>query len=221
MPQFIDLPTEQTTAATDLLLALVAGACLLYLARLGHARDPFKTAIWCAAFALLTLAAALGAVAHGFKMSSQLNRLLWQPLNLALGLAIAMFVVGVVYDRWGQTAARRALPIMIAVGLLFFLVTVWIPGSFRVFILYEALAMLFSLIVYLLIAVQGGLPSAWWMAAGVLITIVAAVIQALGAVRVTLACGWEFDHNGVFHLVQVLGVLALTIGLRGALLAER
>jgi hypothetical protein len=219
MPQFIDIPTEQTTAATDLLLALLAGACVFYLARIGSARDPFKTVVWYAAFGLLTFAAAMGAVAHGFQMSARLNRILWQPLNLALGLAIAMFVVGVVYDRWGQAAAQRVLPILLAVGVIFFAVTLAIPGSFMVFILYEAVAMLFALVVFFLIATRGTIPGAWWMVAGVGITIVAAVIQALGTTRVNII--WDFDHNGVFHLVQIAGVLVLTIGLRIALLSKQ
>ena len=32
---------------------------------------------------------------------------------------------------------------------------------------------------------------------------------------------WEFDHNGVFHLVQVVGVLVLNYGLRAAFLAKQ
>jgi len=216
MPQFIDIPTERTTAATDVLLALLAVVCAVYLARVGSARDPFKTRVWCAAFGLLAFASAMGAVAHGFQMSERLNRALWQPLNLALGLVIALFVVGVVYDRWGQAAAQRALPITLGMGVVFFLVTVLIPGSFLVFILYEAVAMLFALAVYLLIAARGTLPGAWSMVAGVAITIAAAVIQALGITRVHVI--WDFDHNGVFHLVQVAGVIVLTGGLRTALL---
>jgi hypothetical protein len=215
--EFIDIPTERTCAVTDLLLALVALGCVLYLARIGLARDPLKTKIWIAAFGLLAFAAGLGAVAHGFKMSAQLNRRLWQPLNLALGLAVAMFVVGVIYDRWGPAAARRALPVLLAVGVAFFAVTLLVPGTFLVFILYEAAAMLFALVVYLLLAVGGQLPGAWAMVAGVAITIVAAGVQASSGLRVKVI--WEFDCNGLFHLIQIGGVLVLILGLRIALLA--
>jgi hypothetical protein len=152
-------------------------------------------------------------------MSQQLNRALWMPLNLALGLAVGLFVVGVVYDQWGLATAQRMLPILIGVGVAFFLITVFVPGNFLVFILYEAVAMLFALAVYVLIAAQGQLPGAWWMAVGVGITILAAVIQALGKTRITVI--WEFDHNGVFHLAQIVGVLVLTVGLYTALLAKK
>jgi hypothetical protein len=216
--EFIDIPTEQTTAATDLLLALVALASVVYLARVGKGRDPWKARIWSWAFGLLTFASAMGAVAHGFKMSEQLNRLLWQPLNLALGLTIAMFAVGVVYDRWGHAISKRVLPILVAVGVVFFGVTVVIPGSFLVFILYEAAAMLFALAVYVLLAARKQLAGAAVMAAGILITIVAAAIQASGAVFVKII--WEFDFNGIFHLIQVVGVVVLVAGLRTAMYAR-
>jgi hypothetical protein len=218
MPQFIDIPTEQTCALTDVLLAIVALACLLYLAR-GGARASttgvaFRTRIWTATLSLLAFAAAMGAVAHGFQMSPRLNRALWMPLNLALGLVIAIFVVGVVLDQWGEPAARRVLPILLGVGVLFFGVTVVIPGSFVVFILYEAVAMLFALAVYIWVAARGTLPGAWWMVAGVAITILAAVIQTQRGLLVTLI--WPCDNNGLFHLVQIAGLLALTVGLRAA-----
>ncbi len=215
---FIDIPTERTTAATDAVLVLLALGAALYVFYGGRGRDRWKATVWACAFGLLTLASALGAVAHGFQMSAQLNSLLWQPLNLALGLTIAVFVVGVVHDLWGERASRRALPVMLVVGVAFYGVTRLIPGSFLVFVLYEAVAMLFSLGVYVWLAVRERAPGAWWMAAGILITIIAAGIQASGAVRVTVV--WEFDHNGIFHIVQMVGVAVLVAGLRAALLAR-
>ena len=213
--EFIDIPTERTTAATDAILALLALVSLFYLRRIGASRDPYKTGIWSWAFGLLALASALGAVAHGFEMSERTNSLFWQPLNLALGLTIALFAVGVVYDLWGQAAARRILPVLIAIGVAFYGITRLIPGSFLVFVLYEAVAMLFALGAGIWLALRGHAPGAWWMAAGVLITIVAAGIQASEAVYVTLI--WPFDYNGIFHIVQMAGLLVLDAGLRVAL----
>lgn len=212
--EFIDIPTEQTTAVTDLLMALVALGALFAVLRAGREQDHWKATMWAWAFGLLFVASALGAVAHGFRMSQQTNDLLWQPLNLALGLTIAMFVVGVVHDAWGQAASRRTLVPMIAVGVAFFGITRLIPGSFLVFVLYEAVAMLFSLVVYIVLAAKNRLVGAWWMAAGILVTIIAAGIQASGAVHLTVI--WEFDHNGIFHIVQMAGVAILVAGLRKA-----
>ena len=215
--RFVDISTEQTTAVTDVLLALVALASVLYLSRIGAESDTFKVRIWSWAFGLLAFASALGAIAHGFQMSEQLNSLLWKPLNLALGLTVAMFAVGVVYDLWGLAAARRVLPILIGIGVVFFVVTVVVPGSFLVFIFYEAVAMFFALLIYSLLAARGQLTGAAVMAAGITISIIAAAVQASGAVAIKVL--WEFDHNGVFHIIQIVGVAVLVAGLRMALLA--
>jgi hypothetical protein len=214
--EFIDIPTERTAAVTDVLLAMVALTGLLYLSRPSAGGGAFKVQVWSWALGLLAFAAALGAIAHGFKMSAQLNRLLWKPLNLALGLTVALFVVGVAYDLWGPAIARRALPIMIAMGVAFFAVTVLVPGTFLVFIAYESLAMLFALVAYILLAARGQLHGAAVMALGILVSIVAAAVQANGSVSIKVL--WEFDHNGVFHLIQIVGVIVLVVGLRMGLL---
>jgi hypothetical protein len=119
MPQFIDSPTERSTAVTDVILALLAIGCAAYLWSIGD-QDPWKATLWTSAFCLLALAALLGSMAHGFKMSSRTNTLFWQPLNLALGLTVAVFVVGVINDLWGRTAAETSLPVMIVIGIAFF-----------------------------------------------------------------------------------------------------
>jgi len=182
--------------------------------------DPWKAGLWAWAFGLLALAAALGAIAHGFKMSPAANLRFWQPLNLALGLVVALFVVGVVYDLWGLAAAQTVLPVMLAMGVAFFGVTFVFPGIFLIFIFYEAAAMLFALGAYGWLAVNGHLSGAGWMAAGVLVTLIAAGVQALwkGQTR-PLTFIWQFDQNGLYHLIQMVGVVLLLVGLRFGLLS--
>ena len=214
--QVIDIPTEQTTAITDAVLMLLALGCVLYLRRIGR-RDLWKTNVWSWAFGLLALAAALGTVAHGFKMSAGANNLVWQFLNLALGLTVALFTVGVIYDRWGRASARRVGPLMLVISLTFYGVTWAIPGTFLIFIIYETLAMLFALGVYGWLALKRRLPGAGLMTSGVLITMIAAGVQAGGSASLTFI--WPFDHNGLYHSIQMVGVLALVAGLRSALLA--
>ena len=216
--EFIDIPTEQTTAATDALLALLTLGCILYLRRIRQ-HEPWKTNVWSWAFGFMTLSGALGVVAHGFKMSESVNDLLWQPINLALGLAVSLFVVGVVYDLRGYTIARGLLPVMLVIGVGFYIITRIIPGTFLVFIVYEALALFFALGAYGWLATQERLQGAWLMATGILVSIIAAGIQASKAVSITLI--WEFNHNGIFHLVQMVGLLLLLAGLRSALLSSK
>ena len=215
--EFIDIPTEQTTAVTDAILAVIAIAAATYLHRISQ-KNRWKTFLWVWVFGLLALASVLGAIAHGFKMSKAFQTFLWHPLYFSLGVLGALFVVAVVYDIWGKGIARRALPIMVAIGVGFFGITLVWPDNFLVFIIYEAVAMLFALLGYIWIAYRGRLEGAWLMAVGIFTTIIAAGIQASHAFSLTFV--WSFDHNGVYHLFQMAGIVLLVAGLRKALLSR-
>jgi hypothetical protein len=217
---FVDSPTEQTTAVTDAVLALLALGCIWYLRRIPR-RDrlqEWKVNVWTWALAGLALAATVGSVAHGFELPAQTSEFLWNLIFLSLGLTVALFVVAVVYDGWGRQAARRVLPMMLLVGLAFFGLTLRFPGTFQVFIFFEAVAMLFALAAYAWLAFRKRFKGAGWMAAGILVTIIAAVIQAGQSISITFI--WPFDHNGLYHLVQMVGLVALVIGLQADLLPQ-
>jgi hypothetical protein len=208
---FIDIPTEQTTAFTDLILSILSVSLAFYLSRSGgKAGTLFRNRIWTMILLFLGLSAGLGAVAHGFEMSDSLNRWVWQPLNLGLGMTIAFFVIAVINDLSGKQRAKKMIPIMVTISLLFFLVTVFIPGSFLVFIIYEALAMLGALIAYFLLTIRKKLPGSGLITMGILLTIIAAGVQASEAVNFTLI--WEFDHNGSFHMIQMIALPFLVLG---------
>jgi hypothetical protein len=197
---------EQTTAFTDLVMGLMAGYAALKLFPL----EDFKSQIWAWAFALLALASFLGALAHGFAMSQKTNDRIWTPINLSLGFALGIFVVGAVFDLLGEETARTILPFMLFLGVAFFCVTIIFPGSFLTFIAYEALAMFFALGVYVFLFFKGT-SNAGWMAAGVFVTMIAAIVQATGKAGKSIF--WYFDNNGVFHLIQMIGLGLLYVGL--------
>jgi len=214
--KFVKDPLEQTTAATDIVLALVAfGGIVFLLGLLLNSGELWKISIWSAAIGSIGLAAALGAVAHGLILSRTLHHFSWLVLNLALSLAISLFVVGVVYDLWGFEVSLKTLPILLITGLGFYLTTLFYPGIFFLFIVYEGVALVFALAAYIYLTIQQDLPGAYLMAAGVLASIIAAGIQANKSVVVTFI--WRFDHNGIYHLVQVVGLLLLFAGLRKSL----
>jgi len=209
--EFIDIPTEQTTAITDAILAVMALAAAIYIYQLGQ-QQPWKANLWAWIFGLLALAALLGVIAHGFKMADATRTIVWYPLFLSLGLLVALFIVGVVYDNWSLAVARRLLPLMLVIGVGFFGVTLLWPDSFLVFTLYQAIAMLFALGGYLWLAAGGRLDGAWLMVAGILVTIIAGGVQAINTFSFTFI--WQFDHNGAYHLIQMVGVVLLVAGLR-------
>jgi hypothetical protein len=55
------------------------------------------------------------------------------------------------------------------------------------------------------------LDGAGLMAAGVLVSLAAAGTQAARRLRVEFV--WEFDHNGIFHLLQTAGLMLLCQGI--------
>jgi hypothetical protein len=73
------------------------------------------------------------------------------------------------------------------------------PGIFILFIVYEGLALAFALGVYGFLAIAGE-QGAGFMVGGVLLSIIAAGLQASKSIEFTLI--WKFDHNGVYHFVQ-------------------
>ena len=210
-------PAEQTTAATDIVLAFVAFSGIFFLKwPVLNSTALWKMNIWSAAIGLIGLAAMLGAAAHGLVLSPNFHHRIWLALNMALALAVSLFVVGVVYDIWGYEACLKALPIMIIAGLTFYLATWRWPGIFFVFIIYEALALLFALGAYIFLAIQEQQSGAGLMSVGILISILAAGIQTNKSIKVTLC--YKFNHNGIYHLMQTFGLIFLLIGLRWSVL---
>ena len=116
---FINIPTEQTTAVTDAILAVIAIAGAVYLYRISQ-KSRWKTTLWIWLFVLLAISAILGTIIHGLEMPKVFKTLLWHPLYLSLGLLVGMFMVAVIHDIWGKAAARQALPIMAVVSVGFF-----------------------------------------------------------------------------------------------------
>ncbi len=125
---------------------------------------------------------------------------------------MALFVVGAVGDWRGDAAARRVLAPMLALAIVFYGVTRLTGGSFLAFVVYEGAALLFSLGVYASLAASGRRSGAAVMAAALILSLAAGAVQA--TVRGSVRLVWEFDHNGLFHLVQLAGLALMVAALR-------
>jgi len=205
--------TELTTAATDAALGLLCFVILLQLVAI-PVRATWKRAVWCWVFGLLGLASVLGAVVHGFQLSESVQAILWRPLYLSLGLTVALFLAGGIYDWLGEPAARALLPWAIGIGASFFALTQLLGGAFLIFVVYEALAMVATFAVYVFLSATGRLAGSGTIALGIALSIVAAAVQA-SAISLRLIV--PFDHNGLFHLVQLPATAVLANGLRRGL----
>ncbi len=208
---------EQVTAVTNIplgFIATVAAACLWNWRR----TQPLKAMLWAGMFASLIIASDLAAYVHGFELEPETSKLLWHAIKAALALTVACFAAGAVFDRWGADATRRVAPGLLVASAGFYAYATVVSSSFLPFILYESLAMLFCLSTYVTLTVQRRLPGAGWMVAGVGITLLAAALQTMPTLVFRL--GVTFDHNGIFHLVQLPGLICLLVGLRIALVPK-
>jgi len=203
------IPAEGTTAATDAGLALMSWGGAYWLHR--HTPPSFLRASWLVMFGTFGIAALLGSIAHGFPWSAAHLDLIWQPLYLSLGVAVAYFVVASVCANWGDSAARRARPLLILAAGLFYVLTRRTGGDFLVFVIYEGAGLLFALAVHAWLSHRGRV-GAGWVTAGLLVSLLAGVVQAIDTISLRLV--WTFDHNGVYHLVQAVGLGLLLVGLR-------
>lgn len=199
---WVDSITELTTAATDLLLALMALVLALLYRQHGS---------WSRVFGLLALGAGLGAVAHGLALPAVVIAACWRVIYAALALLVAQFALVVIEDLWGPTAARRATLPLLALAAGFWLYTSFVGDSFLPFIVYEVLAMGFALAGFSWLAIQRR-AGAGWLVMGVLLTLLAAAVQALKLLTFTFI--WPFDHNGVYHLIQMVALVPFWLGVR-------
>jgi hypothetical protein len=148
------------------------------------------------------------------KLSESVRAVLWQPLYLSLGLSVALILIGGIYDWRGEVAARTLLPWAVAIGASFFALTRLLGGAFLIFVVYEATFMVATLAIYVFLSTTGRLAGAGMITVGIGLSIVAAAVQA-SAFSVRLIV--PFDHNGLFHLVQLTAIAALANGLRRGL----
>ncbi len=203
---------EPDVTLTDIGLAL---ECAIFAALLLRARGSPARRWFAAFFGVVGVAAALGAVEHGFvaDKASSAATIVWTGTLLAVGLAA---VAG-----WGAAArlvlderAARVVTIGAAVAFAAYTaVVVLVDRRFAVAIAFYLPAAIFLLVAFLLAARRGDArvnAGAW----GLGLTFVAAAVQQG---RVGLHPRY-FNHNALYHLIQGAGLFLV---FRGARLATR
>lgn len=209
--EFVSSTTELTTSATDAALALECVLIVTWLWRAPAKGRRWRALLWCWIFGLLAFSSLLGAIAHGIVMPGAVVDLLWKPLYWGLGIVVALFVVGAIHDFRSEGAARRLVPWAIVVGTGFFAAAELVGGAFIAFDVYEAVSLVCALILYLSVAISGRLRGAWLIAAGIVLNLAAAGVQASNVSASILV---PLDHNGLFHIVEIIAALTLGLGVR-------
>ena len=206
----IKSPTELTTSVTDLFLAI---ECLLIMIILYQAPavDRWRTCLWCWFFGLLVFSSLIGVVAHGLAIPVSLRQALFLPIFLGLGVSVALLVVGALLDWQGRDLAERFLWLIVAGSILFFALGRLFTGGLILFVIYEALAILFTLAVYSFLAFTNPLKGSALISLSILLSLMAAGVQAS---QFSIKLLVPFDHNGLFHLLEMAAQALLGWGLR-------
>jgi hypothetical protein len=200
--------TERTTAATDALLAVVGGFGAAAVA--AFQEDPLRAGLWAWALACLGLAAAAGAIIHGFRPPSRWLGSLWGAVFVAIGLDVVLIPLAALNDLLGPGPIRWIAAIGGPLLLAGYLFAVRRRPRFSTVVPFEAGSGAVALVIYLMLAGKGVPPGAGWIAAGLAASLLAGGVQALFRGRVRLV--WTFDHNGIFHLVQIAGIVLIVVG---------
>jgi hypothetical protein len=199
---------EPMTMLTDYALAGVTGwlACLLYRGREG--RRP--RSLWTLAFAALALAALLGGTWHGFApaFSAGAALLVWKATVLSVGIAsFGMFGGSAIAT---TTASLRKWLLAVAAAKLAVYSAWMLFHSEYVYVIVDtgiALAALAAL--HAASAIRRRDRASLWILAGVGVSLLAAGIQASG-----FAPHPRFNHNDLYHLIQIGAMLLLYSGAR-------
>ncbi len=144
---WVSIPTEQTTAWTDLILTFLALACLIAMKEIANPK-PMWTSAWRGVFGLLALASFLGALAHGIRWTPQILSILWFCIYCCLSLTMALVAIATITCQWGHRVARKLFSGAIVNALFFLSVTQTWSDSFLLFLVYEGLILLAALGVF-------------------------------------------------------------------------
>ena len=181
---------------TDYALAGVT----VWLAVLLLRKDAVSCRLWTLAFAALAVGAFLGGTFHGFQVTWT-----WKPTVLAVGIASFGMLAGSAYATTSDNV-RRALLAAAALKLAFY--EIWMLGhdDFIYVVADTASAMLGVAALHLL---RIDNPATRWILGGVAVSLAAAGIQAG-----RIALHEHFNHNDLYHVVQIVAMLLYYAGVK-------
>ena len=180
---------EPMTVLTD--YALAAVSTFLGLKLIPHSR------FWALAFLALALAALLGGTWHGFWH----NDTLWKATTLSVGVASFGMVAG---SAIAVTTGRLQTALIVFGVVKLGAYTAWMlyHDDFIWVVADTAAALLIVGVLYLR-RFNG------WMLAGVAVSVLAGLAQASG-----LRLHEHFNHNDLYHVIQIAAMLAFYKGLK-------
>ena len=206
---------EPSTLVTDWLLALFTAWLAWELFRQAYRLKDRAIGLWLGAFCAVAVSAALGGAWHAFsaQMDQSLAAPLWSGTVIFASAGSLLFLLSTLHIY----ASGRLLSILAGVAVSkFALIALWlgVNEDFRIVVYDSALTMLVIVALNTWGAWARHLPSAPWILAGMLVSLLAALFQQG---RVSLHP--HFNHNDLYHVIQMGAMYLLCRG--GLLLQER
>jgi hypothetical protein len=197
---------EPMTVLTDFLLAAVCGTLAVALNR-AHGGQQVR-GWWSAGFCMLAIAALLGGIWHGFApyLSWPLNAALWKATVYAIGLFNLSMLAGSIV---AVTTARLRATLITVAALKFFVFAFWMAtqDGFEFVVADSAGAMIGLALLHGWSAATRGDRGSLWVLSAVAVSVIAAGVQYS---KLTLHV--HFNHNDLYHLIQIAAMLLFYFG---------
>jgi hypothetical protein len=209
--QFLGLTIhEPTTMVTDLLITMVGwllASRLLLDEKHGRYQSRFY---WGVGLLFISLGALLGAISHGLAayLGDTADTLIWKSTVYTVGFSMVFAVGGTLAGAPLAAGVRRFFWLVNLAAFLTYAAWMINHDDFLYVIYYYVPAMLLiaALQVWALLGKQS--HGAGWLLAGVVVTLLGAVVQQSG-----FALHTHFNYNDMFHLIQVVGLLLFFRGI--------
>lgn len=193
------------TLATDYALGLL---CLVLAIRMRRRGPVMGRSYWSGALTSCAVAAVAGGTYHGFLpwLPGWTSAVLWKVTLLAIGCAAYGASMATLRVHLAAQL-QRPLQVAAALQLALYAAVVLVRDEFLIAVFNYSLAFGFVLAVHAQVWIRSRDSAAGWILLGVLVSFAGAGIQAAG-----LAPHPHFNHNDLYHVVQMLGTWMLYRG---------
>jgi hypothetical protein len=200
--------TEPMTMLTDYALGAWSLVLAWRLFAAASASGQLTLRLWAIGFAMTALAAVAGGTYHGFiaQIPAGAGRVLWKITLVSSGFASAALFAAAVLAATSGTL-QWALLALVVLKLLIYLEVVLTRNNFLLVVIDYGSALIAVLLAAWFLKPTGITPAAGWLAAGVGVSVAAGAIQAF-----RLAPHPKFNHNDLFHVIQMAALYCLYRG---------
>lgn len=194
---------EPTTALTDLVLSLLAIGFAARLIPYANRLRQESMRDWGIAFGVLGIGSLAGGVAHGFApyLSETAYAVIWRITLYAVGIASFYMVSGTARAALRHRVASWLI-LTAGIKLIVYLYRTSTTPNFALAIYEYVPNMIAVLVMGLVLRKHRRDVSGLWLTLGVVVSFLAAGIQLSG-----VALYPNFNHNDLYHVVQMVGLM--------------